>query len=83
MECKSVLEQLSQKSALVLISKNKFGGDTQYQGLPGYTHIHSLFTPSAPRGLGQEEESELDSAFERLSVHWEGLRCVVSHRNIG
>ena len=32
--------------------------------------IHSLFSALAPRGLalGQEEESELDSAFERLSI---------------
>lgn len=47
MECKSVLEQLSQQSALVLIRKNKFGGKTQCQGLPGQTHsfIHCSLLP--------------------------------------
>lgn len=60
---------------MVLISKSEFGGDTQCRGLPGQApFIHSLFTPSATMGLalGQEEESELDSAFKGLSVQREG-----------
>lgn len=85
MECKSVLEQLSQQSALVLIKAkiNLVGRHSvrasQDRPIHSFT-VHSFRTWESGSGAGGRI-CELDSAFERLSTV-RGAEVGVSSRNI-